>query len=127
MATAIVTVYDKFLEDLAANPSDTHTRGVMADWAEDNDRPLLAECLRWMVKNDKRPYSGSSGGGTWFNKETIADGLGDPESDLPAEIYSKLEGGNEVANHKSFPNLRAAEEAMHAAWVKAMEAGWKPE
>jgi hypothetical protein len=120
-----MSILDQFLNDLAGAPEDWALRGVLADWAEDNNRPQLAECLRWMIRRQKRPYHGSSGGGTWFNAETIAEGLGDPESDIPAAVFTLLEGGNEVANHKSFATLRAAEEAFQAAWVKAREEGWK--
>jgi uncharacterized protein (TIGR02996 family) len=122
-----MSILDQFLNDVAATPEDWSLRGVLADWAEDNNRPQLAECLRWMIRRHKRPYHGSSGGGTWFNADTIAQGLGDPESDIPAAVFMLLEGGNEVANHKSFTTLRAAEEAFQLAWVKAMENGWKPE
>jgi hypothetical protein len=122
-----MSILDQFLNDLAGTPEDWALRGVLADWAEDNSRPQLAECLRWMIRRQKRHYHGSSGGGTWFNAETIAEGLGDPESDIPAAVFTQLEGGNEVANHKSFSTLRAAEEAFQAAWVKAREKGWKAE
>ena len=122
-----MSILDQLLKDLSGSPDDWSLRGVIADWAEDNNRPQLAECLRWMIRQNKRPYHGSSGGGTWFNEDTIAEGLGDPESDIPAEVFTRLEGGNEVANHKTFATLRAAEESFQEAWVKARAEGWKPE
>jgi hypothetical protein len=122
-----MSILDQFMKDLAGAPEDWSLRGVIADWAEDNNRPQLAECLRWMIRQHKRPYHGSSGGGTWFNEDTIAEGLGDPESDIPAEVFTRLEGGNEVANHKTFLTLRAAEESFQEAWLKARGEGWKPE
>jgi hypothetical protein len=121
-----MSILDQFLEDMARAPEDWNLRGVVADWAEDNQRPDLAECLRWMVRAHKRPYHGASGGATWFNAETVAEGLGDPESDIPAVLFKLLEDGKEVANHKSFPSLRAAEEAFQAAWAAARTRGWSP-
>jgi hypothetical protein len=121
-----MSILDSFLDDLSATPEDWSLRGVVADWAEDNNQPRLAESLRWMIREQKRPYHGSSGGGTWFNADTIAEGLGDPESDLPAVLFSRLEGGKQIANHKSFPTLRAAEESFLTAWVQAREQGWAP-
>jgi hypothetical protein len=122
-----MSILDQFLQDLADKPDDWNLRGVVADWAEDNNRPDLAECLRWMIKHNKRPYPSSSGGATWFNAETISTGLGDPESDIPAALFGLLQGGQEVAHHKSFPSLRAAEESFQAAWTAARARGWSPE
>jgi hypothetical protein len=121
-----MTILEQFLNDLGTTPEDWNLRGVVADWAEDNNRPELAECLRWMIRQRKRPYHGASATGTWFNAETVSEGLGDPESDIPAAVYRSLEGGKEVANHKSFPSLRAAEESFQAAWAKARAGGWVP-
>jgi hypothetical protein len=121
-----MSILDQFLDDLADKPEDWTLRGVVADWAEDNDRADLAACLRWMIKNEKRPYHGSTGGATWFNAETVSDGLGDPQSDIPAALFKLLEGGKEVANHKSFPSLRAAEESFQSAWAAARTRGWTP-
>ncbi len=114
-----MTILDHFLQDLAKTPSDWDFLGLVADWAEDNDQPYLAECLRWMIRQRKRPNLDVSGTGTWFNAETIPEGLGDPESDVPAVLYKLLEGGNEIAHHKMFPTVREAEKALLMAWVKA--------
>ena len=121
-----MSILDHFLEDLGSEPEDWKLRGLVADWAEDNNRPVLAECLRWMVQEKKRPYHGAAGDGTWFNAETVSPHLGDPESDIPAPVYVQLRGGQEVAHHTAFPTLRAAEEAFQAAWEKARAQGWAP-
>jgi uncharacterized protein (TIGR02996 family) len=117
---------DELMEDLCRAPADWKMRGVLADWYEDNDQPEQAACLRWMIQHHKRPYHGAHRGATWFNADTIGQGLGDPESDIPGEVFRLLEGGKEVANHKSFTAVREAEEAILAAWSKARQAGWKP-
>jgi uncharacterized protein (TIGR02996 family) len=116
---------DQLLDDLAAAPEDWKLRGVVADWCEDNGRAEDAACLRWMVRHHKRPYHGSTKVATWFNADTIRSGLGDHESDIPGALYQQLEGGKEVASHKCFGTVRAAEESMLAAWSRARAKGWK--
>jgi uncharacterized protein (TIGR02996 family) len=118
---------ESFLEGLAQTPDDWDLRRVVADWCEENGQSGRADCLRWMSRQKKRPYQGSSGSASWFNAETIDPGLGDPESDIPGAVYGVLEGGTESANHKTFPSLRAAEEAFHAAFQAARAKGWRAE
>ena len=121
-----MSILHQLLTDLAAAPEDWRLRGVLADWYEDNGQPQHAECLRWMVAQRKRPYPGSANRATWFNADTISSGLGDPESDVPGAVYDRLEGGKEVANHKTFKSTRDAEEAFHRAWAGARQGGWAP-
>jgi hypothetical protein len=73
-----------------------------------------------MGQNTKRPYikPDSSPGGVWFNAATVAENLGDCESDLPENLFKALEGGKEVANHKVYPSVKEAEESFYAAWKK---------
>ncbi len=111
---------DQFLSDLEKAPECWQTRGVFADWAEDNGLMDLAACLRWMVKNQKRPYKKN----VWFNADTIANDLGDPMSDVPGAIYKLLSGAKEIANHKTYPTAKEAEENFQVAWLAAKEAGW---
>jgi uncharacterized protein (TIGR02996 family) len=117
---------DQLLADLCRAPEDWKLRGVLADWCEDNDHAEAAACLRWMIRHQKRPYHGAPRGATWFNADTISPGLGDPQSDLPGELFERLEGGKEVAHHKSFTTVRDAEESILAAWASARQAGWRP-
>lgn len=120
-----MSILDQLLNDLGQTPDDWKLRGVLADWFEDNSRPEESACVRWMIRHQKRPYHGSSSGATWFNADTVADGLGDPESDIPGSVFELLEGGKSVANHMTFPNVRAAEEAFIAGWTRARKKGWK--
>src|SRR5262249_17286822 len=86
-----------------------------------------AACLRWMVKHQKRPYrSPDQGLFIWFHDEALTEDLGDHGSDIPAAVYSRLAGGQETANHKSYPTLLAAEVAFCSAWVAATQEGWGP-
>jgi hypothetical protein len=121
-----MSVRDQLLDDLCRAPDDWKLRGVLADWFEDNNHAPEAECLYWMIKNKKRPYHGSSPQASWFNADKVGPGLGDPESDVPGAVYDLLEGGKVTANHRTFDDLKAAEEAFLAAFVKARKKGWKP-
>lgn len=114
-------------DDEASIATARKFRNLLADWFDDNNLPDEAECLRWMLEHQKRPYHGSSPQASWFNKDTISPGLGDPESDVPGGVYQHLEGGKVTANHRTFDTLEAAEKAFLAAWVKARKGGWKPE
>jgi hypothetical protein len=121
-----MSIFHQLLADVSAAPEDWKLREVLADWYEDNSQPLGAECLRWMVQHQKRPYVGSAQRATWFNADTISTGLGDPMSDIPGPVYDRLEGAKQVANHKTFKSSRDAEEAFHKAWAEARQGGWAP-
>ncbi len=121
-----MSTQEQLLDDLASAPGDWKLRGVLADWYEDNDQPEEAACLRWMIQQHKRPYRESDHGASWFNADTVPPGLGDPESDIPGPLFQELEGGLVLGNHRSFPTVRAAEEALLAAWRRARQAGWQP-
>ena len=122
-----MTLPMQFVEGLARAPGDWDLRAVFADWCEENAEADVAACLRWMVRHEKRPYHGSSDRATWFNADTIGQGLGDPESDIPAAIFTLLEGGTALANHKAYATVPQAEEAFYHAWHAAREKGWSPE
>jgi hypothetical protein len=108
-----------FIWELSKNPGDFITRSVFADWCEDNDEPELSECLRWMVKNNKRPYKAEGKNEfAWFNADSITGNLGDTESDIPGKLYTKIQGGKESANHKVFPSFEDAENGLYSAWKK---------
>lgn len=115
---------EALLTELAQEPNDFTLRRVTADWCEENGQPVRAGCLRWMARNRKRPYHGKSAPACWFNADKVKGEQGDVESDVPEAVYVRLQGGQESANHKTFPSLRAAEEAFHAAWAEAVRAGW---
>jgi len=121
-----MSVRDQLLDDLVRKPEDWKLRGVLADWFDDNNHPEEAACLRWMITHQKRPYHGSSPSASWFNADTVSPGLGDPESDVPGALFELLDGGKQTANHKTFADLKSAEEAFLVAWLKARKGGWKP-
>jgi uncharacterized protein (TIGR02996 family) len=105
-------------DDLAADPGNPGLRKVLGDWLEDHDQPAAAECVRWTAANGKRPYPGSARSFVWFDAGKVDESLGDPESNLPAELFGLLEGGAAQASHRRYPSLREAEEALQAAWAR---------
>jgi hypothetical protein len=137
---------------LTTKSDDWEARSGLAQQAQSDGNAYLAECLRWQIAHRKRPYHAESTTiYSWrnadilsarsiqdaghdlmfpFNADTIFGGpgsLGDEESDLPGVLYSHLTGGNDVASHRQYPTLQLAEEALHAAWAAAREAGWQPQ
>jgi hypothetical protein len=124
--------FDVFVDDLVEKGDDWDQRSIFADWAADNGRIPLSECLRWMVENKKRPYRGKeTNKGVWFNEGAISEGLGDSESDIPSAIYKHLPvgeevTGDEVANHKGYKQARFAETSFFIAWEAAIAEGWEP-
>jgi hypothetical protein len=115
---------DSDLEMLKVGPPNWALLLELADRRERAGRGEEAEALRWMADRRKRPYGSSERGlYTWFNAGTIVSGLGDPESDLPAAVFSRLKGGALVANHRSYRMLWDACEDCVAARVAARRAG----
>ena len=121
------TVYDQFLDEMEAAPDDFTIRSIFADWCEDNGKEELAECLRWMVENGKRPriMTRPIVEWVWYDEESYVDI--DVESDLPSNIFKRLGGflGNEDSRtgvsgdpfgSKRYKTFRAAEEAFYKAW-----------
>ncbi len=104
-------------------------RGIWREYCEDNHMQEEADILAWMIENDKYPYVSSTPQGSWFNGQSINDGLGEPGSDIPPEVYTALpvEGPNKgvrTANHVTFDTIYYAEIAFIEAFKKAVQAGW---
>lgn len=129
------TYLDAWHEMLDADPDDFAIRGLMADWYADQGDPAAEDCLRWQVGERKRPYKppevAPGGLVQWYDGD-YGNGY-DPESDLPAALWSELRGG-ETWGHRSskdprwveYPTRRAAEEALLAAWRKLAARGQAP-
>ncbi len=103
------------LEDLYHNYTDFVLRSVVADWCEDNEKYKMAEFLRWMITEKKRPMD-EEGTFIWFNKDKILPGMYDEESDLPEALFLKLKVGVLSANHRSYKTVKEAEEDLYQAW-----------
>lgn len=101
---------------------------IVADYFDDENRLPEAEAMRYMVLEKKRPYTIAMEEektkedkplkATWFNAGTIGTGLGDEESDLPSPLFNLLQGGKDVANHRTYNNVQEACEAFIAAYIR---------
>src|ERR1700727_364840 len=77
---------------------------VAADWFDDNNKPEIANCLRWCSENKKRPQYGRGRyyyDFTWWNSQVWGNNQGrknrpemNPKSDIPADIFVHLKSGN---------------------------------
>jgi hypothetical protein len=122
-----MTSPDTLYATLGKDPNDWPTRSVLADCHEEAGRQQAAECVRWMVLARKRPYRAQAGTYHWFNAAEVTTGT-DPESDLPAALYSALRGREGYKGlFRDYPTLREADEDLYAAWDAARSRGWTPE
>lgn len=122
-----MSTLDQLYHSLSDQPNDWPTRAVLADWFEEAGQPVVAACLRWMVRHRKRPYPSTRGTSHWFNAPRVTTD-NDPESDIPEAVYLEL---SETAGlddiFRSYPTLRAADEDFYAAWARARKKGWRPD
>jgi hypothetical protein len=123
---------DKKLKAAAKEKKVLFEVNVLADWFADHNREAEAGALAYCVKNGLYPYVSiprpeekdkekkeeDLAAASWFNKDKVAQGLGEEYSNLPEQLYEALEGGKPVANHKTWPTVQAAIEALAAAWAK---------
>jgi uncharacterized protein (TIGR02996 family) len=79
------------LAAVEADPLDTAPRLILADAVEEMGRPDLAELLR-----TREPLLSSDDAGWWrdWGREDIY--RVHPESDLPGEVFDRLEGGTVI-------------------------------
>lgn len=122
-----MTTADRLYLALSDQPNDWATRAVLADWFEDAGQLAVAACMRWMVRQHKRPYPSTRGTSHWFNAPRVTTD-NDPESDLPEAVYNELRepaGLDDI--FRSYPTLRAADEDLYAAWARACAKGWCPD
>ena len=100
---------------------------ILADFYSDYEDPRGA-AIHWMATAHKRPYKGGTDGFFWFCAGRIAEGIGDDVSDVPAQVYDKLEGFDlEQASQKRYKTFPEALAGACAAFLAAVEGGWKPE
>src|SRR5262245_32684215 len=89
---------DALFDALESQRDDPITLAALADWFEEHDDASAAACLRWVARNGRRPgfnaWQFSYGRFFWELKgpRPIID---DPQSQLPAALWSALEGYDE--------------------------------
>lgn len=108
---------------LDGDPNDWTTRGILADLFEDEGEQDRADCLRWTIRHRKRPDRSDNGTYHWFNEETVNVDQ-DPESDIPAAIYTRMraaEGLDKI--YRNYKSLPAADEDFFQGWLAARNLG----
>jgi hypothetical protein len=119
-----MTPLDTLYEVLHQAANDWQAREILADWFEEAAQQACADCVRWMVKQHKRPYRSITGTYHWFNAQRVTT-ASDPESNIPEAIYRHLQGKEGLAMFfRDYPSLRQAEEDFYRAWQQAREQGW---
>lgn len=106
---------------LEQEPPDWTTYLVLADLMEEQGDDAVANGLRWMAENHKRPYSkdlGFSDHGRWRWYDEYLDLDGHPPSDLPSEHFVRLDGGVRLGERiRLYADFRSATlalcEALH--------------
>ena len=90
---------------LEENSSDQDTRVILADLYESIGDPI-AETLRWMVDNSRRPCHALAKEFTWSRVDER-----NFDSGLPSDVFELLKGSSEY--WKSFESCREATIALH--------------
>lgn len=107
--------------------------GRLGDYCLDEGRQAEHDAIRWLVDNGRRPWNLAYEEGdipetkvkvAWFNGDEMAEGLGDPASDLPAAVFTQLAAGQDVACHRFYESTSAAIRDFVTAHVKAVAGGW---
>jgi len=121
------TILDVALDDVADHQGDLIRMSMAADLAEDHGDPILAECLRWRVRNDKWPWRDSRGWTWWFeDSNTMADlGADGLRHILPEKVYSPR--GTSGKCHWFYETAIESDRMLYEEWRYAWLDGWRPE
>jgi uncharacterized protein (TIGR02996 family) len=115
------------------DPDDRVSLLALADWFEEHDELVAADCLRWTVKYGRRPYCYPADGGLtvsspdwhvgwfWWAVDDAAHtrDWGYPSHcRLPRTVWARLRHGFRHAPSvfKEYPSVRAAYEALIDVW-----------
>ena len=82
--------------------------GIWADAEEDASAGTPLEnarilALRWLEKEDRRPYCATKTEWMWFDAATVIQDMGDGQSDLPTEVWKVLTATGQ-AGYKKYPS-----------------------
>lgn len=108
---------EKFNLLLDGNADDFLTRSLMADYYLDKGDYVSEQCLRWQIRNHKRPmYSEFNGckSWKWYFIDRITFNGTDVGSDLPEPLFEALDSNafGIVGCAKAYTSRRLAEEAL---------------
>jgi hypothetical protein len=125
--TAPMSLLDVFFATLIQTPGDWLTRAALADWYEENGHDRIAECVHWMVRHHYRPSVNAIGMAFWFDAPHALP-YTEIVAHLPSPLFRALTPQVWYRSTRSYNDLRAAEEDLHAAWSTVRAAGlWTPD
>jgi hypothetical protein len=120
-----MSLLDAFFATLTQAPGDWLTRSALADWYEENGLDRAADCVRWMVRQQRRPSVNAAGMAFWFDAEQPMPWT-ERAAHLPRALFQALSYTHGF--YALYASLRQAEEALHAAWAALLDAGtWPPD
>lgn len=130
-------LHDVLFGQFASDPFDRLNASVLADWYDDAGREDVAAAVRWMLEGRRRPYHQEFNRNNvpyswWSMARTESQGEcpGDPESDIPAEVFDELLGGIRMGYSDvyawHYPNLHDAMEDLAQALTQRHASGNKP-
>ena len=122
---------------LESSPEDPVTLQALADWYEEREEARGAECLRWVASKGKAPYRHRHSDDLLHHHDTWKDGWywwatarekrgwGYPASAvIPHPLWHELKHtfSYDPLVFKEYPTVRAALEALIAAWAPGLVA-----
>jgi uncharacterized protein (TIGR02996 family) len=113
---------EAFEAALDRRPSDWELRSVIADWFEENSDAVAANCMRWQVREHKRPernrfYEPEGKWGWWVLFPDPWTTEVPMERELPEPLWKKLPPKiDSFTGFRVYPTRAAAEYALRVAW-----------
>ena len=107
--------------DLELDSGDQDTRVILADLYESIGDPI-AETLRWMVDNSRRPCRVLAKEFSW----SLVDCKRFFDSGLPSDVFELLKGSKSSESWKSFETCREATIELHNALCRQQGSRMKP-
>jgi uncharacterized protein (TIGR02996 family) len=117
-------VSEALLSALDADRGDVVSQAALADWFDEQGDAQAAECLRWVVRNRRRPghYPAQDTYGSYFwELQEPAPLLNDPPAQLPEALWNAVGDNDEphpVGSFKSYGSPQAAYRALVAGWKR---------
>ena len=116
-------ISEGLLAALDGVPEDPMARAALADWFEEHGDGPATECLRWTVRNGRRPGASKSlrDYGMVFWERLERPLLNDPPAQLPEDLWLALGDNGEphqVGHFKSYQSPRHAYLALLEGWKR---------
>ena len=96
--------------ELEKEPGNQQVRSILADAYESIGDPL-AETLRWMVANDRRPWRQSYSDSASWNYRTYTA----TKSSISKAVFKLMKGGERFGTSRHYSSVKAATQDLHEA------------